>query len=165
VNFEAAIRDALSKYAQFNGRSSRSAYWWFVLFVLLVYVATESIDGVVNTPAFTALAVIGLFLPSLAVLVRRLHDTDRSGWWVLISFVPFIGGIVLIVFACIDSGPPNKYGDGPDNGDNLTVFSSGGGAFPPPPPPPSSTPPPPPTAPAPSPGEMPPPQASDRASD
>ena len=163
MNFEAAIRDALSKYAQFNGRSSRSAYWWFVLFVLLVYVATEIIDGVINTPAFTALAVIGLFLPSLAVLVRRLHDTDRSGWWFLISFVPFIGGIVLIVFACIDSGPPNKYGDGPDNGDNLTVFSSGGGAFPPPSPP--STPPPPPTAPAPPPGEMPPPQASERASD
>jgi uncharacterized membrane protein YhaH (DUF805 family) len=163
VNFDAAIRDGLSKYANFNGRSSRSAYWWFVLFSVLVYIATEIVDAVINTPAFTALAIIGLFLPSLAVLVRRLHDTDRSGWWVLISFVPFVGSIVLIVFACIDSGPPNKYGDGPDNGGNLTVVSPGGGAFPPPPPP--SAPPPPPPAPGPEPGEMPPPRASERASD
>jgi uncharacterized membrane protein YhaH (DUF805 family) len=163
VNFDAAIRDGLSKYAKFDGRSSRSAYWWFVLFSILVYIATEIVDAVINTPVFTALAVIGLFLPSLAVLVRRLHDTDRSGWWVLISFVPFVGSIVLIVFACIDSGPPNKYGDGPDNGDNLTVVSPGGGAFPPPPPP--SAPPPPPAAPGPQAGEMPPPQASERASD
>lgn len=163
MTFDAAIRDALSKYAQFNGRSSRSAYWWFVLSIFLVYIATEIIDAVISTPVFTALAVIGLFLPSLAVLVRRLHDTDRSGWWVLISFVPLIGSIVLIVFACIDSGPPNKYGDGPDESGGLTVVSPEGRAFPPPPPP--SSPPPPPTAPGPPPGEMPPPQASDRASD
>lgn len=165
MNFDPAIRDGLSKYATFNGRSSRSAYWWFVLFIFLVYIATEIVDAVINTPAFTALAVIGLFLPSLAVLVRRLHDTDRSGWWVLLSFIPFIGSIVLIVFACIDSGPPNKYGDGPDNGDNLTVFSPGGGAFPPPPPPASSPPPSSPATPTPPPTEMPPPQASERAPD
>lgn len=159
MNFDEAIRDGLSKYAKFDGRSSRSAYWWFVLFSILVYIATEIVDAVINTPVFTALAVIGLFLPSLAVLVRRLHDTDRSGWWVLISFVPVIGSIVLIVFACIDSAPPNKYGDGPDDGGNLTMASPSGGAFPPPPPPP------PPAAPSPHPGEMPPPQASERASD
>jgi uncharacterized membrane protein YhaH (DUF805 family) len=160
MNFDEAIRDGLSKYAKFKGRSSRSAYWWFVLFSLLVYIATEIVDAVINTPAFTALAIIGLFLPSLAVLVRRLHDTDRSGWWILISLVPFVGSIVLIVFACIDSGPPNKHGDGPDNGGNLTtVVSPGGRAFPPPPPPP------PPAAPNPPPGPMPPPQASERASD
>jgi uncharacterized membrane protein YhaH (DUF805 family) len=159
VNFDEAIRDGLSKYAKFDGRSSRSAYWWFVLFSILVYIATEIVDAVINTPVFTALAVIGLFLPSLAVLVRRLHDTDRSGWWVLISFVPVIGSIVLIVFACIDSAPPNKYGDGPDDDGNLTTASPSGGAFPPPPPPP------PPAAPSPPPGEMPPPQASERASD
>jgi uncharacterized membrane protein YhaH (DUF805 family) len=159
LNFDEAIRDGLSKYVKFDGRSSRSAYWWFVLFSVLVYIATEIVDAVINTPVFTALAVIGLFLPSLAVLVRRLHDTDRSGWWVLISFVPLIGSIVLIVFACIDSGPPNKHGDGPDGGGNLTMASPGGQAFPPPPPPP------PPAAPSPPTNEMPPPRANERASD
>ena len=66
MNFDEAIRDGLSKYAKFDGRSSRSAYWWFVLFSILVYIATEIVDAVINTPVFTALAVIGLFLPSLA---------------------------------------------------------------------------------------------------
>lgn len=165
MTFDAAIRDGLSKYAQFNGRSSRSAYWWFVLFSVLVYVATDIVDAVIGTPIFTVLAVIGLFLPSLAVLVRRLHDTDRSGWWVLISFVPLIGSIVLIVFACTVSGPPNKYGDGTDEGGKLTVISPAGGAFPPPPAPSAPPPPPPPPAPGPPPGDMPPPQASERASD
>jgi uncharacterized membrane protein YhaH (DUF805 family) len=159
VTFDAAIRDGLSKYAQFDGRSSRSAYWWFVLFSVLVYIAADIVDAVIGTAILTILAVIGLFLPSLAVLVRRLHDTDRSGWWVLISFIPLIGSIVLIVFACTDSGAPNKYGDGPDNGESLTVVSPGSGAFPPPPPPSASPPPPPP------PGDMPPPQAGERASD
>ena len=159
MTFAEAIRDALSKYAQFSGRSSRSAYWWFVLFNILVYVVAAIIDAAINTPVFTALAVIGFLVPSLAVLVRRLHDTDRSGWWVLISFVPFIGSIVLIVFACIDSGPPNKYGNGPDGDGGLTVISPYGGAVPPPPPP--TAPPPPPAAP----DEMPPPQANERAPD
>jgi uncharacterized membrane protein YhaH (DUF805 family) len=165
VTFDEAIRDALSKYAQFNGRSSRSAYWWFVLFSVLVYVATDIVDAVIGTSVLTILAVIGLFLPSLAVLVRRLHDTDRSGWWSLISFIPLIGSIVLIVFACTESGPPNKYGNGPDR-DGLTLISPKGGSFPPPPPPPaSSPPPPPPPAPGPPSNEMPPPRAGERAPD
>lgn len=156
MTFDEAIRDGLSKYALFSGRSSRSAYWWFTLFNVLVYIAASIIDAVINTPVFTILAVLGLFLPGLAVLVRRLHDTDRSGWWFFISFVPLVGSIVLIVFACTDSGPPNKWGEGPDGKGNMTAFSPLGETLPPPPPP---------AAPGPPPTEMPPPEASERAPD
>jgi uncharacterized membrane protein YhaH (DUF805 family) len=163
LTFDEAVRDGLSKYVQFEGRSSRSAYWWFYLFYILVFIGASIVDAIVKTPIFAFLAVLGLLLPSLAVLVRRLHDTDRSGWWVLISFLPIVGTIVVIVFACTDSGPPNKYGDRPDGNGTLTVISAHGGAFPPPPP--SSPPPPPPAAPDPPPNEMPPPQASERSPD
>jgi uncharacterized membrane protein YhaH (DUF805 family) len=156
VTFGEAISDGLSKYAQFSGRSSRSGYWWFVLFYVLVFIATSIVDAAINTPVFTGLAVLALFLPNLAVLVRRLHDTDRSGWWVFISFVPLIGSIVLIVFACTDSGPPNRWGDGPDGTGSMTVISPLGETLPPPPPP---------AAPGPPPTEMPPPQASERSPD
>jgi uncharacterized membrane protein YhaH (DUF805 family) len=151
VTFGEAINDGLSKYATFSGRTSRSGYWWFYLFYILVLVGASIVDAVIKTPILTGLAVLGLFLPSLAILVRRLHDTDHSGWWVLISFVPLVGTIVLIVFACTDSGPPNKYGDGPDGKGNLTVTSPLGQTLPPPPPPAQSPPP----------SDMPPPQATE----
>jgi uncharacterized membrane protein YhaH (DUF805 family) len=145
VTFGEAISDGFSKYATFSGRTSRSGYWWFYLFYVLVLFGASILDAAIKTPILTGLAVLAFFLPTLAVLVRRLHDTDRSGWWVLIGFVPLIGTIVLIVFACIDSGPPNKYGDGPDGKGNLSVTSPFGQTMPPPPaqsPPPSDMPPP-----------------------
>jgi uncharacterized membrane protein YhaH (DUF805 family) len=150
VTFGEAVSDGFSKYATFNGRTSRSGYWWFYLFYVLVVIGASIVDGVIKIPILTALAVLALFLPTLAVLVRRLHDTDHSGWWALISFVPLVGTIVLIVFACTDSGPPNKYGDGPDGKGDLTATSPLGQTLPPPPvqgPPPSEMPPPQPTEP------------------
>jgi uncharacterized membrane protein YhaH (DUF805 family) len=140
MSFGEAVSDGFSKYATFSGRSSRSAYWWWILFYVLVFIAASILDGVVNTPAISILVWLGFFLPNLAVLVRRLHDTDRSGWWVLIGLIPLIGAIVLIVFACLDSGPPNKYGQGPDDRGELTATAPVGQA-PPPPPAPQSPPP------------------------
>jgi uncharacterized membrane protein YhaH (DUF805 family) len=140
VTFGEAISDGFSKYATFSGRTSRPGYWWFYLFYILVLFGASILDAAIKTPILTGLAVLAFFLPTLAVLVRRLHDTDRSGWWVLIGFVPLIGTIVLIVFACIDSGPPNKYGDGPDGKGNLSVTSPLGQTMPPPPPPAQSPP-------------------------
>jgi uncharacterized membrane protein YhaH (DUF805 family) len=154
--FGEAISDGFSKYATFSGRSSRSAYWWWILFYVLVFIGASIIDAAAKTPVIAALVWLGFFLPNLAVLVRRLHDTDRSGWWVLIGLIPLIGAIVLIVFACTDSGPPNKYGDGPDGKGNLTATSPLGQTLPPPPPPgPQAAPP----------SEMPPPSESERAPD
>lgn len=157
MTFGEAISDGFSKYVTFSGRSSRSAYWWFFLFYILVFVGAAIIDAVIKTPVLTGLAALALFLPSLAVLVRRLHDTDHSGWWILISFVPLVGNIVLIVFACTDSGPPNKWGDGPDGKGDLTVTSPLGQTLPPPPPPAAAQ--------GPPPSEMPPPGVSERAPD
>jgi uncharacterized membrane protein YhaH (DUF805 family) len=126
MSFGEAVSDGFSKYATFSGRSSRSAYWWWILFYVLVAIAATILQAAVNTQVIVALVWLGFFLPNLAVLVRRLHDTDRSGWWVLIGLIPLIGAIVLIVFACLDSGPPNKYGQGPDDRGDLPATSPQG---------------------------------------
>ena len=112
---------ALKKYAVFNGRAQRSEYWFFVLFYTLIAIVLAIADGVTGTfSRFTGFGLLsGIFslamlIPSLAVSVRRLHDTDRSGWWLLIGLVPFIGMIVLIVFFVFDSQPAaNRFGPNP----------------------------------------------------
>jgi uncharacterized membrane protein YhaH (DUF805 family) len=157
MSFGDAISDGFSKYATFSGRSSRSAFWWWTLFYVLVIIGASILDAAIKTPVISGLAYLVLFLPNLAVLVRRLHDTDHSGWWVLIGFIPLVGAIVLIVFACTDSGPANKHGDGPDGKGQMSATSPLGQTLPPPPAPPA--------APGPPPGEMPPPNASERTPD
>jgi uncharacterized membrane protein YhaH (DUF805 family) len=155
MTFGEAVSDGFSKYATFSGRSSRSAYWWWVLFYVLVVIGVSILDAAIGTPVLAGLAWLAFFIPNLAVLVRRLHDTDRTGWWVLIGLIPLLGVIVLIVFACMDSSPPNKYGEGSDGMGNLTATSPMGQALPPPPPPSMPQTPPP--------GEMPPPNEGERA--
>jgi uncharacterized membrane protein YhaH (DUF805 family) len=113
--------EALKKYAVFSGRSRRKEYWYFVLFNIIVGIVLASIDALLGT--FSSSSNIGLLsgiyslailIPSLAVTVRRLHDIDRSGWWILIGLVPLIGGIVLLVFALLDGMPgSNRYGPNP----------------------------------------------------
>ena len=115
MSFTEAVSDAFSKYATFSGRSSRSAYWWFYLFGFLVLVAAVIIDYALGTyPIIYLLVALALLLPNLAVLVRRLHDSGHSGWWVLIGILPIIGAIVLLVFTLQGSEPPNQWGNGPD---------------------------------------------------
>ena len=113
--------EALKKYAVFSGRSRRKEYWYFVLFNIIVGVVLAAIDALLGT--FSSSSNIGLLsgiyslavlIPTLAVTVRRLHDIDRTGWWILIGLVPLIGGIVLLVFALLDSTPgSNRYGPNP----------------------------------------------------
>ena len=110
-------RVVLEKYADFTGRARRSEYWWFTLaniialFVLVVLITVADIFWVLYV-----IYGLALIIPSIAVTIRRLHDTDKSGWWILIALVPFVGGIILLVFMCIDStrgtnqwGPSEKY--------------------------------------------------------
>lgn len=111
----------LKKYAVFSGRAQRSEYWYFILFNLIFSIVLAVVDGL--TGSFSEEAGMGLlggvyalavFLPTLAVSVRRLHDTGRNGWWMLIVFVPIIGFIVLLVFMVSDSKPEeNEYGPSP----------------------------------------------------
>jgi len=112
---------ALKKYAVFSGRSRRSEYWYFILFYIIIYIALGFVDRATGTfdsksgiGLLTAVFALGLLIPSLSVSVRRLHDTDRSGWWLFIGFIPLIGAIVLIVFFALDSGAgTNRFGPNP----------------------------------------------------
>lgn len=115
MSFTDAIRDGFSKYVTFSGRSSRSAYWWWYLFCIIALIVAYAIDMAIGSGGVIyALVAIALLLPNLAVTVRRLHDTGRSGWWILIGLIPIVGGIVLLVFMLLGSEPPNKWGNGPD---------------------------------------------------
>lgn len=112
---------ALNKYAEFNGRARRKEYWFFVLFNILISLAlgivdhvTGSFDPTSGVGLFGGIYAIALLLPGLTVTVRRLHDTNRSGWWVLLPLIPILGGLVLFYFLVLDSTPGrNEYGDSP----------------------------------------------------
>jgi uncharacterized membrane protein YhaH (DUF805 family) len=115
MSFTEAIKSGFDNYVNFDGRSARPAYWWWFLFALLAGIGANILDrAILDTTAISALVGLALFLPGLAVAVRRLHDTDHSGWWVLIGLIPLIGFIVLIVFLVRQSdAAENKYGAAP----------------------------------------------------
>ena len=113
--------DVLKKYAVFDGRARRQEYWMFCLFNILVSIGFMIIDYVAGlTEAaggqspLNILYTLATFLPGIGVAIRRLHDTNRSGWWILIAFVPLIGVIMLLIWMVTDSNPgSNKYGSNP----------------------------------------------------
>jgi len=132
MDFMTAIRTCFSKYVTFSGRAQRSEFWWFALFIWLVSIALSIVDSTLfgtvttydggfeastNTPILSGLFSLAVLLPNLAVAVRRLHDTDRSGWWLLIGLIPLIGFIVLIVFfASVGTKGQNRFGHDPLGG-------------------------------------------------
>jgi len=119
MTFEAAVRSVLGQYAGFGGRARRSEYWFWTLAVLIAYVVTAIVSAIVRPLGLVLLfaLIVVAFVPGLAVSVRRLHDTGRSGAWIFIALVPFVGGIILLVFYCMDSQPQaNQYGPSPKDG-------------------------------------------------
>ncbi len=104
MTFGESISTCFSKYATFDGRASRSEYWWFALFTFLVSVAA----GMVSE-TFSGLFSLAVLLPSLAVGARRLHDINKSGWFLLLWLIPIIGWIVLLVWATQDGKEPNRF--------------------------------------------------------
>lgn len=98
MNFIDAIKAGFSGYFDFRGRSSRSEYWWFLLFVMVVNLVVSILDT--TNGLIVILVYLGLLIPMLSVQVRRLHDINRSGWWILIAFVPLVGAILLLVWHC-----------------------------------------------------------------
>ena len=102
----------LENYANFRGRAGRPEFWWFALASFVVEFVLGILAGVSRFFwVFYALYALGVLIPSLAVGIRRLHDTSRSGWWILISLVPFVGTIILIVFLALPPTPnANQYG-------------------------------------------------------
>jgi len=116
MGFGQAIKSGFSNYVNFAGRAIRSEYWYWVLFTALAVIATEALDSVIfssDIPSASPLnSIFNLvtFLPSLALCIRRLHDIDRTGWWVLIAFT-IIGAFVLIYWACKKGTTgPNRFG-------------------------------------------------------
>ncbi|MFM6323452.1 MAG: DUF805 domain-containing protein [Microcystis panniformis] len=120
--------EVLKKYAVFNGRARRKEYWMFFLFNIIIAFVLDFVEGLVGSPGVIGLLYsLAVLIPGIAVSVRRLHDTERSGWWLLIAFVPIIGDIVLLVFMVQDSkSGQNQYGANPKEANRLTRRSSGG---------------------------------------
>ena len=110
----------LKNYAQFSGRARRSEYWYFVLFNTIISIVLSFVDGMIGTfdletgvGLFSGVYALLVFIPSLAVAFRRLHDTGRSAWWLLLFFIPLIGVIVILIFLVQDSKEENEYGVSP----------------------------------------------------
>jgi uncharacterized membrane protein YhaH (DUF805 family) len=139
MSFQDAVRICLQrKYADFNGRARRSEYWFFILFTAIAGAVGGVLDAIFRirsgayggTGPIQGLIQLALLVPTLAVGARRLHDTGRSGWWLLIGLIPIVGWIILIVFFVQDSHPDNQYGPNPKG---LGQGYSGYGETPPPP--------------------------------
>ena len=119
----------LKNYATFSGRARRKEYWMFFLISALISIVLTLLDILLGTYSmeyeaglFSGLYSLLILIPSIAVVVRRLHDTDRSGWWILISLIPLIGVIVLFVFMCLDSQPgTNRFGANPKEAASQTL--------------------------------------------
>ncbi|SEO47774.1 DUF805 domain-containing protein [Paenibacillus sp. OV219] len=105
----------ITNYVGFQGRARRKEYWMFILINIIISVILSILENLLGlSNLLSKLYSLFIFLPSLAVTVRRLHDTDKSGWWVLIGLIPFVGFIVLLIFTCLDSDPgTNRYGENP----------------------------------------------------
>jgi uncharacterized membrane protein YhaH (DUF805 family) len=122
MTFTDSVRSCINKYATFSGRASRSEFWWFWLFIFIVQIVSLTIFSVIgyllggydgctiSLSICSVLCILLLTVPYLSVLVRRLHDTNHSGWWYFISLIPLIGTIWMIILLATDSDEENKYG-------------------------------------------------------
>ena len=120
----------LQRYADFSGRSRRKEYWMFILGVVIVAVVLGFIESAAGLSGMvgpygplSALLVLAIIIPSIAVQVRRFHDQDKSGWFVLIGLIPLVGGLIVLVFMCLEGTKgPNQYGPDPKGEDTTETF-------------------------------------------
>lgn len=113
MNFTDAVKTVLTeKYVDFNGRASRSEFWWYVLFAFIASAVLQLVDNaIVGMPLLASIFALATLLPGLAVSVRRLHDKDKSGWFILLCLIPLIGAIILIYWYATEGTPgDNQYG-------------------------------------------------------
>jgi len=115
MGFGDAIKLGFSNYVNFTDRASRSEYWYWYLFAALGLLATALVDSaIVGRPVTYPLFVLATFLPSLSVAVRRLHDLNHSGWWILLALIPLVGDIILLIWFCFKgTDGPNRFGADP----------------------------------------------------
>ncbi len=122
----------LKRYADFSGRSRRKEYWMFVLGVFLAVIVLGIVEGVVGLSGMvggvygplTTIFFLGILVPSIAVQIRRFHDQDKSGWFVLLAFIPLVGSIAVLVFMCLEgTRGPNRFGPDPKDPAGAEVFA------------------------------------------
>lgn len=121
----------LRKYADFSGRSRRKEYWMFLLGVVIAAIVLSVVENVLGLAGMigpygplTTLLMLGVLIPSIACQVRRFHDQDKSGWFVLIGLIPFIGGLIVLVFMLMEgTRGPNQYGPDPKGTDVGQTFA------------------------------------------
>jgi uncharacterized membrane protein YhaH (DUF805 family) len=105
---------AIKKYADFSGRARRKEYWMFFLFNFIFAIVIAFVEALIGSPGVIGMIYsLALLIPGIAVSVRRLHDTGRSGWWLLVGLIPLVGAIVLLVFMVMDSTDENEFGVSP----------------------------------------------------
>jgi uncharacterized membrane protein YhaH (DUF805 family) len=114
MGFGQAISAGFSNYVNFSGRACRSEYWYWVLFVILADIVAGIIDYLLGMQIVSSLFGLVTLLPGIAVSIRRLHDLDRTGWWILLALIPLIGWIILLIWY-ISKGTdgPNRFGPDP----------------------------------------------------
>lgn len=101
---------AYRRYAKFSGRATRSEFWWFELALVLFLCSAVFVgESTLLTWVWTAV-IISSLIPNIALIVRRLHDTGRSGWWYAATYIPVVGVLLVVYFLCLRSGPDNRYG-------------------------------------------------------
>ncbi|WP_039018743.1 DUF805 domain-containing protein [Halocynthiibacter namhaensis] len=142
MTFGQSVKSVYSKYVTFSGRAPRSEYWWFMLFFNIIYLGlyavmmvvtftlyasnptgSPSMAPIILSSSLLTVFVLGSLLPSISVMVRRLHDVNRSGWWYWIALVPLVGIILLLVWFCTKgTDGPNDFGSDPLGGGNADVF-------------------------------------------
>ena len=122
MGFGEAISAGFSNYVNFSDRASRSEYWYWILFIILAEIVTSIIDYAIGAQVVTGIFGLATFLPSLGLAIRRLHDLDRTGWWVLLWFIPIIGWIILLIWFCTRGTiGPNRFGPDPTS---LNILSN-----------------------------------------
>jgi uncharacterized membrane protein YhaH (DUF805 family) len=124
MGFGQAISSGFSNYVNFSGRACRSEFWFWRLFYLLVAIGLGIIEGVVRIRGPVGLLELGMFMPSLAMSIRRLHDLDRSGWWYFLVLIPIVGWIILLIWCCTKGTEgPNRFGPDPLGTISAEIFA------------------------------------------
>jgi uncharacterized membrane protein YhaH (DUF805 family) len=119
MGFGQAISSGFSNYVNFSGRACRSEYWYWILFIIIADIVAGIIDYAIGIQVVTGLFGLATLLPNLAVAIRRLHDLDRTGWWIFIGLIPLVGWIILIIWYCTrGTFGPNRFGPDPLSSSN-----------------------------------------------
>jgi uncharacterized membrane protein YhaH (DUF805 family) len=122
----------IKRYTDFSGRSRRKEYWMFLLGVLIVAIVLGIVEGILGLSGMvggvygplTVIFFLAILVPSIAVQIRRFHDQDKSGWFVLLSLIPFVGGLIVLVFMCLEGTKgPNRFGPDPKDPGGAEVFA------------------------------------------